>query len=122
MTDMTEPESWQQLPPPEEGHAVCFSFRVADREEKGFVIRYGGRYYAYRNQCPHAGTPLDWTPGRFFSPDRLYLVCQTHGAHFAPDSGAVVLGPSPCGLDRLPVRTGNGVVEVPESYAVSPRG
>ncbi len=120
IVNMHEPESWQPLPPPEEGQAVCFSFRIAGQEEQAFVICHKGRYYAYRNQCPHAGTPLDWLPGQFFSVDRQYLVCQTHGAHFAPDSGDVVWGPSPCGLDRLPVRKADGVVEVPESYAKPP--
>ena len=29
---------------------------------EGFVVNFGGRYYAYVNYCTHAGTPLDWWP------------------------------------------------------------
>lgn len=117
---MQDPESWQKLPAPEEGQAICFTFRAAAQEEQGFAICYRGKYHAYRNHCPHAGTTLDWVPGQFFSTDGYYLVCQTHGAHFSPDGGAVAWGPSPCGLDTIPVRKRENLVEVPKDYAEPP--
>jgi nitrite reductase/ring-hydroxylating ferredoxin subunit len=36
---------------------------------------------------------LDWTQGKFFDADGEYLICSTHGAIYAPDSGACKGGP-----------------------------
>ena len=57
------------------------------------LLRWGGRALAYRNRCPHRGTPLDWVPGRFLSPDGRQLQCATHGARFRPEDGLCVAGP-----------------------------
>lgn len=97
-------EAWQELCEPEENQAACFPFVMDGEEAEGFVVRHKGRLHAYINRCPHAGTPLDWTPGRFFSPDNQWLVCQTHGAHFAPVGGDCVSGPCPRGLTPLPLQ------------------
>lgn len=58
-----------------------------------FAIAYDGAVYAYVNSCPHRGTELDWQPGQVFEETGLYLICATHGALFAPDSGQCVGGP-----------------------------
>ncbi len=112
---MTE---WQPIEPPEEGGAVCFRLVRADpsgREfpDEGFCIRHRGAYRAFLNRCPHAGSPLDWVPGRFFSEDGRFLVCHTHMALFEPDSGAPVSGPACAGLTPLPVELRDGVLRVP---------
>lgn len=76
-----------------------------------FAVRFDGKCHAYLNRCPHARTELDWLPGEFFDSEGLYLVCATHGAQFAPDSGRCVLGP--CRGDRLSrieVREDGGVI------------
>ena len=57
-----------------------------------FAIRYHGRVYAYLNQCAHAPVRMDWRPGEFFDHSRLYLVCATHGALYAPESGRCLGG------------------------------
>jgi nitrite reductase/ring-hydroxylating ferredoxin subunit len=36
---------------------------------------------------------LDWVEGQFFESSGLYLMCATHGAIYAPDSGRCVGGP-----------------------------
>ena len=36
---------------------------------------------------------LDWKPGKFFDTDGEYLICSTHGAVYAPESGACRGGP-----------------------------
>jgi len=77
---------------------------IAGRKEEGFVVRATGQLHAYLNRCPHTGTTLDWVPGRFFSADGKMLVCQTHGALFAPLGGACLHGPCPTGLTQLPLR------------------
>jgi nitrite reductase/ring-hydroxylating ferredoxin subunit len=55
------------------------------------------------------GTPLDLFPNEFLDEEGRLLVCSTHGALFAPDTGACLAGP--CAgdhLDPLPVRIEGG--------------
>ena len=40
-----------------------------------FIAAHEGRCFAYRNMCPHAGTPLDWTP----NDDALFYASVTTG-------------------------------------------
>lgn len=56
------------------------------------LTRAGIIVKAYRNQCPHAGRPLDWAPGRFLI-DQGRLVCAAHGATFSLPDGVCVAGP-----------------------------
>ena len=58
-----------------------------------FVIRRGGRVFGYVNACPHRGTPLDWKPDTFLTPDGTLIQCSTHGARFRIDDGGCVAGP-----------------------------
>lgn len=59
----------------------------------GFAIRFEGKAYAYVNQCAHVPVELDWKEGEFFTINKDYLICATHGAHYAPESGQCVFGP-----------------------------
>jgi nitrite reductase/ring-hydroxylating ferredoxin subunit len=59
----------------------------------GFVIRFAGKPYAYVNQCAHVPVELDWNQGDFFTQQKDYLICATHGAHYQPDTGFCVMGP-----------------------------
>ncbi|MFQ5581357.1 MAG: Rieske (2Fe-2S) protein [Mariprofundaceae bacterium] len=117
---MYEPQRWQTVPIPDEGHASCFAFKTGKYEEQGFLICYGGKLHAYRNHCPHAGSTLDWTPGQFFSEDGQALVCQTHGAHFNPVDGDCIGGPCLRGLDILPIQQQDGEVRVPAAFSTPP--
>jgi len=106
--------TWQRIDRPDEGCATRFPLSINGSNSEGFAIRSGNHLFAYINSCPHNGSPLDWVPGRFFSEDGELLVCQTHGALFAPDSGACLAGPCPHGLSTLPVREEkNGFLFVP---------
>lgn len=69
-------------------------------ELDGFVLNWHGRYYAYRNQCPHTGLNLNWQKHRFFDHELQFLLCATHGALFEPESGLCVHGP--CVNQSLP--------------------
>ncbi len=120
-------QRWQQVEQPAEGEVVCFELqcslrlpdgRCIEMQEQGFVICYQGRLQAWRNHCPHAGSPLDWIPGRFFSDDGTELVCHTHGARFDPLSGACLAGPCPRGLYALPLREQGDVILVPRRIDV----
>ena len=86
------------------------------KTRKFIVMKWGGKVFVYRNRCPHAGTPLDWIPDRFFDRDQTYLFCATHGASFEPETGLCVDGPcvgdvlEPCKFD---VRDGMVVLTEP---------
>jgi nitrite reductase/ring-hydroxylating ferredoxin subunit len=36
---------------------------------------------------------LDWDEGEFFTAQKDYLICATHGAHYLPNTGFCVMGP-----------------------------
>ncbi len=81
-----------------------------------FAIRYRGRVYAYLNRCGHVPMEIDWQPGRFFDFTGLYLVCGTHGALYAPETGACVGGRcNGKGLRPLVVEERDGRVYLIES-------
>lgn len=82
-------------------------FRVGagDWPLRGFVVRHGERITAYLNRCPHAGHPLNLAPDRFLTPDGRLILCNSHGALFAPGSGVCVSGPcAGRSLQAIPVR------------------
>jgi nitrite reductase/ring-hydroxylating ferredoxin subunit len=85
-----------------ESHPTAkFSWQDAlGRPREGLVVKWQGVYHAYENACPHVGTPLDWDANQFFEEDGRYLICSTHGAIFAPDTGLCLGGP--CKDDHLP--------------------
>lgn len=75
------------------GAGVRFTVRMASRDIGAFAIRYDGVAYGYLNQCVHVPMELDWQEGQFFDSAGLYLMCATHGATYAPDTGLCVGGP-----------------------------
>ena len=71
-------------------------FVVADGSARGldlFVYRAGDEIFAYRNECPHQGTPLEMFPDKFMTNDRKAFLCTTHGARFRPRDGSCYRGP-----------------------------
>ncbi len=95
------------------GDGVRFEIEVDGRPEPAFAVRYAGRVYAYLNRCAHMPMELDWKPGKFFDAWGLHLICSTHGATYAPDTGRCVRGP--CfeeGLVSIPVEERDGRVFV----------
>jgi nitrite reductase/ring-hydroxylating ferredoxin subunit len=77
----------------ERGDGVRFELQWEGGTASAFAIRHGGRVYAYLNRCAHIAMELDWKQGKFFSGDGEYLICSTHGALYAPESGACRGGP-----------------------------
>lgn len=84
---------------------LCDITDVADPGSKGFavdldgktteifVVRRGTEVYAYRNACPHKGSPLDWMPDEFLDDEGEHIVCATHGAVFRIEDGLCLAGP-----------------------------
>jgi len=67
-------------------------------EEEGhrlniFIQQHGDTVHVYENRCPHAGTPLNMVGEKFLSLDGRSLLCRTHGALFAIDTGKCTRGP-----------------------------
>lgn len=75
------------------GPGVRFAVQFESREVGAFVIRYDGQAFGYLNRCAHVPMELDWQEGQFFDSAGLYLMCATHGATYAPDTGLCVGGP-----------------------------
>ncbi|KAF0811631.1 hypothetical protein IGB42_03920 [Andreprevotia sp. IGB-42] len=79
----------------ERGLGVRFAVDVAGREQQAFVVRFHGHVHAYLNSCAHIPIELDYQPGDFFDLSQNYLVCATHGAYYAPQTGLCLGGPCP---------------------------
>lgn len=74
-----------------------------------FVVRKGPNAWGYFNSCPHAGSPLNWTPGNFLDSSKTLIQCATHGAQFKMEDGACVSGPCPGSrLTAVPVVVKDG--------------
>lgn len=90
---------------PPAGTVLCQRDQLSDKAALGlsfgsgkdllqiFLTSWQGQVYAYLNQCPHAFTPLNWQPDRFFNIDKTALLCATHGAEFRVDDGVCTIGP-----------------------------
>ena len=78
-----------------EGQAREFEVEVRSL----FVIQKDGQIFAYLNDCPHAGWPLNIQPDQFLDADGQYLQCSNHMALFEIETGQCVAGP--CAGDCL---------------------
>ena len=95
----------------ERGAGVRFELPWQGVAAPAFAVRYNGRVYAYLNRCAHVPVQLDWQPGEFFDHSQLYLICATHGALYAPDSGRCLGGRcNGKGLQALDVIERDGAV------------
>jgi len=92
------------------GDGVRFEVKLGEAMVHAFAVRYDGQVYAYLNRCAHMPMELDWKHGRFFDGEGLLLVCSTHGAIYAPDSGVCLGGPCAGALARLEVEERDGHV------------
>ncbi len=99
----------------EGGLGVRFEVTYAGEPTPAFAVRFDGLCRAYLNQCAHIPVELDFQEGEFFDDSGLYLVCSTHGALYAPESGACMGGPcNGRGLTALKVVEMDGQVFVQE--------
>lgn len=75
------------------GRGVRFEIEYFGDTAPAFVVRYAGRVLGYLNRCAHVAMQLDWREGEFFDLERRDLICSTHGAVYAADSGRCLGGP-----------------------------
>jgi nitrite reductase/ring-hydroxylating ferredoxin subunit len=107
------------------GESRKFLLTIAGIEEECFLINLDGEFHAFVNRCRHVPLPLDWVDNQFFTADRRYLMCQTHGALYLPASGLCVSGPGEaCGkkLFRIPLEIADGQIYAQPPASAPERG
>ncbi len=92
------------------GSAVPFEVRHFSQSCAAFAVRYEGRVYAYLNRCSHVPMEMDYQPNQFFDASGHWLMCATHGAMYAPQTGQCLMGPCRGGLVRIETSETEGVV------------
>jgi nitrite reductase/ring-hydroxylating ferredoxin subunit len=104
----------------ESGDGVPFDVVYAGQTCRAFAIRYEGRAHAYLNRCTHVAMEMDYRPNRFFDDSGRWLLCATHGAVYAPDTGQCRGGPCRSGLIRIELSETDGVVHWHTAYNLHP--
>lgn len=102
------------------GLAVPFDVVYGGQTCRAFAIRYQGRAYAYLNRCTHVAMELDYQPNHVFDTTGHWLICATHGALYAPETGACRGGPCRGGLVRIALTERDGVVHWHTAYNLQP--
>ena len=92
------------------GPAVAFELQFRGRVCRAFAVRYAGAVHAYLNRCTHVAMEMDYQEGQFFDDTGRWLLCSTHGAAYAPDTGACAGGPCQGGLVKIALSESNGQV------------
>ena len=82
-----------------------FVVELDNEQVEGFVVYRDGQCFAYRNSCPHTGSPLDWVEHQFLDVEGALIQCAVHDARFLIESGECVFGPCPGeSLETLAIR------------------
>ncbi len=102
------------------GLAVPFDVVYAGQTCRAFAVRFEGQVQAYLNRCTHVAMEMDFQPDRFFDTEGRWLLCATHGATYAPDTGECVGGPCRAGLVKITLSESNGVVHWHTAYNLKP--
>ena len=104
----------------EGGLAVPFDVLYAGQTCRAFAVRFQGRVYAYLNRCSHVAMEMDFQPNRLFDDTGQWLLCATHGAAYAPDTGECAGGPCRGGLVKIDLTEMDGVVHWHTAYNLKP--
>ena len=104
----------------EGGLAVPFDVQYGGQTCRAFAIRYQGVAHAYLKRCTHVAMVMDYQPDRFFDDSGKWLLCATHGAAYAPDTGSCAGGPCRGGLVKIPLSESDSVVRWHTAYNLQP--
>jgi nitrite reductase/ring-hydroxylating ferredoxin subunit len=102
------------------GLAVPFDVVYAGQTCRAFAVRFEGQVQAYLNRCTHVAMEMDFQPDRFFDTEGRWLLCATHGATYAPQTGECVGGPCRGGLVKINLSESQGVVRWHTAYNLKP--
>ena len=100
------------------GEGLVFNIKLIDHpvdmpEIPAFAVRYQDQVRVFKNICGHIALNLDFKPGQFFDEAGEHLVCSTHGAHYAPETGKCLGGPCyGVGLEILDAIEEEGVLYI----------
>ncbi len=104
----------------EGGLAVPFDVVHHGQHCRAFAIRFEGRVHAYLNRCAHVPMEMDYQENRFFDDSGRWLMCATHGATYAPDTGTCVGGPCRGGLVKIALTESEGMVHWHTAHSLKP--
>ena len=104
----------------EGGQAVPFDINYAGQTCRAFAVRFKGQPHAYLNRCTHVAMELDWQPNRFFDDSGQWLLCASHGAAYAPDTGQCAGGPCRGGLVKIMLSENDAIVYWHCAYNLKP--
>ena len=102
------------------GLAVPFDVSYAGQTCRAFAVRYGGLPHAYLNRCTHVAMELDWQPNRVFDDSGQWLLCASHGAAYAPDTGQCSGGPCRGNLVKITLTETDGLIFWHGAYNLKP--
>lgn len=102
------------------GLAVPFDVVYAGQTCRAFAVRFEGQVQAYLNRCTHVAMEMDFQPDRFFDTEGRWLLCATHGATYAPQTGECVGGPCRGSLVKIDLSESQGVVHWHTAYNLKP--
>ena len=102
------------------GRAVPFDVVYQGQTCRAFAIRFDGQVFAYVNRCTHVAMEMDYQPDHFFDTTGRWLICATHGALYAPDTGVCRGGPCRGGLAAIALTEQDGVVHWHTAYNLKP--
>jgi len=72
---------------------IVFDYNEVGIPRQGFLARLEDGWVAYENRCRHLPISLDMDDNQFFTRDKAYFFCQSHGALYEPQTGKCVQGP-----------------------------
>jgi nitrite reductase/ring-hydroxylating ferredoxin subunit len=104
----------------EGGQAVPFDVVYGGQTCRAFAVRWDGQVHAYLNRCAHVAMEMDYMPNRFFDDSGQWLLCATHGAAYAPDTGRCAGGPCRGGLVKIALTERDGVVHWHTAFNLQP--
>ena len=104
----------------EGGLAVPFDVVYGGQTCRAFAVRFEGQAHAYLNRCTHVAMEMDYQPNHFFDASGRWLICATHDATYAPDTGACSGGPCRGGLVKIALTEADGVVNWHTAYNLKP--
>lgn len=100
--------------------AVPFEVLYFGQNNAAFAVRYQGQVYAYLNRCSHVPMEMDYQPNEFFDVTGHWLMCATHGAMYAVQSGQCRMGPCRGGLIKIDLTEADGMVHWHTSEKLQP--
>ena len=73
--------------------SIGLEVKVNRKNQDIFIIKKETEFFAYKNQCPHRLTQLEWNPNDFLTEDKQRIICAMHAAEFNLDDGLCISGP-----------------------------